>query len=49
MDLWDLSTEMNSVKGRKLLGWAVIADDRCCFAYRLQAFVFPPIASFPTD
>ena len=30
-------------------GWAMIADRRYCFTFRLQAFVFPPIASFPTD
>jgi hypothetical protein len=33
-----------------LFGWAVIADEHYCFAFRLQAaFVFPLIASFLTD
>jgi hypothetical protein len=46
MNLWDRATEMSSTKAVQL------GSDRLehyCFAYRLQAFVFQPIASFLTD
>jgi hypothetical protein len=43
MDLWDPSTKMHSIN---LFGWAVITDEHYGFAFCLQAFVFPPIATF---
>jgi hypothetical protein len=47
MDLEDSSAEMNSVKAP--YSWAGITVEHWCIAFHYQAFVFPPIASFPTD